>query len=389
MKKNIRQRYSPKPKKRKAKKPANRPNQNNQKGKLLERIIAALYESRGITIEKNVHYPTTDGERTREIDIVLRANIEGLPVEYVFQCKNEASPLDVNKIGEFVGVLKDIGVPTKYGIFVSVNGFTEGAIAYARKIGIRTLTLKGLSKDRLRSEIKAAIQHTIFLIPRVEELSVINGASEAEYDWQFFVFTDEEKNIVGTVTDLVFNKWRNGEIPETIGEHPFEMEVPKGWFQFYKGEKMHPQKITARMTVLAVVITIDGNAENFLLLNADTEAMEKMNTQLTFRQFEEGEVVPLTIFSDAQELDNFIEKSGDIRLTVKTNLPRIIIRNMYYPLSKHVAQVVFGQMQKYGPDYNQITQEQFQEEIFRASENDIFSEGIFSFDRKGSIGYLS
>jgi len=75
---------------------------------------------------------------------------------------------------------------------------------------------------------------------------VQNEASEAEYDWQFFIFTDENKQMVGTVTDLIFNKWRNNEIPGQLGEHTFEMEIPQGWLQFYKSEKIEPQKITAR-----------------------------------------------------------------------------------------------------------------------------------------------
>lgn len=337
-----------------------------------------MYKSPGIKIETNVQYPTTDGERTREIDILLTVNLEGLRVEYAFQCKNEAKPLDVNKLGEFVGALKDIGVPTKYGIFVSVNGFTSGAIAYAKKFGIQTLVLKGLSRDRLRSEISSAIQHNIYLVPRVEEFTVQNEAGAAEYDWQFFIFTDENKQMVGTVTDLIFNKWRNNEIPDQIGEHTFEMEIPQGWLQFYKGEKIEPQKITARITILAAVITIDGSAENFHLFNAETRKMEKFNAQVKFRQFQKGEVVPLQVFAAEQELSDFIEKSGNIRLTVKTKLLRIIVGDSYYPLSRHVAEVVFGQMQKYGLDFSQITQEQVREEIIKASENDMFREGTFS-----------
>ena len=146
MKKNIRQRYSPKPKKRNSGKKAIPQNQNKQKGKLLERVVAALYKSPGIKIETNVQYPTTDGERTREIDILLTANLEGLPVEYAFQCKNEAKPLDVNKLGEFVGALKDIGVPTKYGVFVMLTALPAARLHMPRNSAFKHLFLKVYQK---------------------------------------------------------------------------------------------------------------------------------------------------------------------------------------------------------------------------------------------------
>src|SRR5262249_33958513 len=95
-------------------------------------------------------------------------------------------------------------------------------------------------------------------------------------------------------------------------------------------------------------------------------------------QFEEGEVVPLTVISSEEELKDIVEKSDVIRLSFRTKLPRLIVSGFYYPLSKYLADVVFGQMQKYGPDFNQITQDQLRNEMFNASEGDIFREGTFS-----------
>src|SRR5258706_4099679 len=92
-------------------------NPSTQKGRILERIVAAMYESPGITVKTNVDYPTTDGKDTREVDILLTANLEGLPVEYIFQCKNELKPIGEPILDGFVGHLNDIGVQTKYAIF--------------------------------------------------------------------------------------------------------------------------------------------------------------------------------------------------------------------------------------------------------------------------------
>ncbi len=386
MKKNIRQRHSPKPKPRNSKKKGKPPNQNKQKGSLLEKVVAAMYKTPGVEIERNVHHPTTSEDgRTREIDILLTANVAGLPVKYAFQCKNEKEVIDVIKIDSFVGALEDIGVPPQHGIFVTVNGFTDGAIKRAKKAGIKTLVLKGLSKDRLKSEISAAIQHSVFLIPRIDEISVINNIEyKGGYEQAFLsmVFTDEKHDLVGFVSDLFFNKWRNGDIPASLGLHDIELEAPQGWCQFYENEPVDLQRITGNVTVMAVVISIEGDAENHFLLDAETQRFEKLNTNLNFNRFQPEQVVPLKVFSTEQELSHFINSSSDIRLTLKTKLPRLIMRNMYYPLSETVAHKVFEQMKTYGPKFENVTQEEFDRELYEVSKNDLFEAGMFSLTGK-------
>ena len=382
MKKNIRQRYSPKPKQRNVNKKGKSPNQNKQKGNLLEQIVASMYKTPGVKIERNVHHPTTSEDgRTREIDVLLTANVAGLPVKYAFQCKNEKEVIDVIKIDSFVGALEDIGVPPQHGIFVTVNGFTDGAIKRAKKAGIKTLVLKGLSKDRLKSEISAAIQHSVFLIPRIDEISIVNNIEYKggyEQAWLSAVFTDDKQELVGFVSDLFFNQWRNGGIPASLGLHDIELDVPQGWLQFYEGEAVNLQEITGKVTVMAVVISIDGNAENHFLFDAETKKFEKSTTNINFNAFQPGQVVPLKVFSTEQELADFVNASSDIRLTVKTKLPRLIMRNMYYPLSETAARKVFKQMKDYGPKFENVTQEQFDEELFEISKNDLFASGMFS-----------
>lgn len=50
MKKNPRQRYSPKPKQRNTNKKGKPPNQNKQKGSLLEQIVALMYKTPGVEL---------------------------------------------------------------------------------------------------------------------------------------------------------------------------------------------------------------------------------------------------------------------------------------------------------------------------------------------------
>lgn len=378
MKSKRKKRWFPK-EKRSQSRPNNVADSNTQKGRLLERVVAALYTSPGLSVKTNVRYPTTDGTRTREIDIVLTANVEGLPVEYVFQCKNESSPIGINKLGEFVGALNDIGVPSKYGIFVSVSNFTKDALGYAQKFGIRALVLKGLSSDRLKSKLKEAIQYNIFQILRVENYSVINGCREPEYEEQFALFFDTNKKAIGTVPDLIFNRWRNGEIPVEFGTHEIELDCPKGWHQFYQNNQIEPQRISAKVSVIAFVISIDGIAENHLLYDAQTQAVEKANTEMRFSVPEKDGVVPLRIISSKEELDKLVGPSDKWRLSITTPLPRIILnRGHYYPLSKDIAERLFDEMRKYRDRPSDFPHTEIAEEIDRLNENDLLRAGVVS-----------
>jgi hypothetical protein len=55
------------------------------------------------------------------------------------QCRDYKALLDVNAVGEFDSVIRDVGAAK--GIMVSVHGFTETAKTYARALNIDLLRL--------------------------------------------------------------------------------------------------------------------------------------------------------------------------------------------------------------------------------------------------------
>ena len=354
-------------------------NLNKKKGELLEKIVAALYKSPGLKVEQNVKYPTTDRGDTREIDVLVTTHVAGLPVEYAFQCKNEEKPIGINKMGEFVAALQDIGIPTKYGIFVSVNGFTKPAIRQAKKNGIRTLVLRGLTEDRLKHEIGDAIQHNIFLIPRINQVAVLNNVAKSEFDWQFLLFFDENQNPIGSIIDLIYNKWLNGEISNQLGEHQIELEVPTNWYQFHKGDKVEPLKITAELSILAAVIEIEGRSRKHLLFDAETDRIEKFKLNVDFKRPAAGETIQINTFYSDEELNEALGSSVDQQLRIKTQLPRLISSLTYYPLSKSVSTELFDLPKEHRPNFENLTQEEFNEKIYTASKNDMFEKGFCNF----------
>ena len=73
--------------------------ETTRKGKLVEAIVAMLYDMPGVKVERNVFLPPVHGDktRTREIDVLLTATVAAdYTVRIAFSCKNESKKIDPN-----------------------------------------------------------------------------------------------------------------------------------------------------------------------------------------------------------------------------------------------------------------------------------------------------
>ena len=100
----------------------------------------------GAKVNRYIFLPAigSTSKRTREIDVLLTADIVSYPVRIPIECKNEKSPIGTPKIDAFVGKLADVGIANQHGIYVSTNGYTKSAIERALAAGIKPLVLSGI-----------------------------------------------------------------------------------------------------------------------------------------------------------------------------------------------------------------------------------------------------
>lgn len=144
------------------------PSASHRKGKLVESIVAKMHVAPGVKVETNVHLTPkgneVPGNQMPEIDVLLTALVAGYPVRIAIECKNYDEPVEKAEIDEFIGKLEDVDIPKQHGIFVSVGGYTQGAIRRAKKEGIQTLRLTGLTPDRLASAVHEAFQSRVYVL---------------------------------------------------------------------------------------------------------------------------------------------------------------------------------------------------------------------------------
>lgn len=254
---------------------------STSKGKIVEKIVAEMHDLPGIKVEPNKFLPPVHGKgRKREIDVLLTCAAAGYPIQMAIECKNEETPVGAPEIDAFFGKLHYLGIPPQLGIYVSAIGYTSGAIEGAKNAGIRPLILKGLTKEGLSSEIVEAFQSVVYLLAEVVIMEVITSVSADNVQW--LDFYDEEGEICGSIFDLIWQKWRDGQPPSTLGPHELELIVPPSWNHIIDGKIVPILSMTVGVHVTGLVLTLEGQATRHTLVNASNNTVEKSQLNLSF-----------------------------------------------------------------------------------------------------------
>ena len=305
----------------------------NDKGIVLEQIVAMLHKTEGVKVETNVQLPPKSGDqsRTREIDVLLTGQVAGYPVRIAIQCKNYDKPITIGQIGEFRDSLEDVGIPPQNGIIVSVHGYRAGATKRAKELGIKALILEGLDETRLKAEIKDTFQFFVHLLLVVEDMHIRSEIADGP---EAFSFWGEDNNITGFFTDLIVSRWRNGEIPLKLGEYPIDLKLPEGWHQVLNGKLIYPSNMTAKVRVVGYLAEMKGEVEQYKLKEADTDKIEKFHLQANFdvlnNLIKSSHEEPIFTEEELKQL----KKDAITSIENRVRLPKIFVRNHLEPISK-------------------------------------------------------
>ena len=303
---------------------------NKVKAELVEEIAALLHQRPGVQVERRVWLPAIgSSSQSREIDVLLTSTVSGHPIRMAIECKNYKERIGVEKIDEFKGKLEDVGIPPQLGIFIAVRGFTRDARRRAERVGIRLMTLSGLTADRLATEVHKAHQSVVFLLAEVSRISILSEASQDHAD-DLMIFHDSSGNPCGSLPDLIWAEWIRGSIPFELGEYKLPIVLPEGWHWAVEGEAA-PNTANVTVRVRGLVISIPGRAENFTLSDAVKGTHDRTHIRVEF-DGEKG-TYPVTTADTESELREILATSVDIKVVTRVSLPRILLRVFYWPPS--------------------------------------------------------
>lgn len=331
-----------------------RAKQNTEKGRLLEEIAARMHNSPRFVVERNAKLPplNRNSKLTRDIDVLLSSRVVSRPAKKAIECKNLEEKVDVEKIDAFVGKLLDVGIPHEHGVYISTSGYTRDALDRARPTGIKLLTLTGLTDDHLSSVTSNASQFCVFYLGQVIGITVTNNVEKVTKGEELLTFFDDDGKPCGSVADLVWNRWQEGEPHLEAGEYEISLNVPTGWHQIVNGKREPVLGIKVPVQVWALALKFSGESTHHTLVNAFDGIVEKSQLNASFNiPVEDKTVYSLHAFKTEAELKSFINEPEGVRLTTRTRLPRIQWSDgFYYPLSRRVAQLLKERSKEYLSD---------------------------------------
>src|SRR6266498_4198109 len=221
-----------------------------EKGSIAEQIVASMHKEPSVKVETNVYIPTKNKRgKSREIDVLITSQVAGLPIRIAIECKNEKEITGVGKIDAFIGKLEHVGLSPQLSVYVSTSRYTIGAIERAKEVGMKTLLLKDV-EEQINRVVNNVFQSLVYLLATIEtvQLSLSKESPEPANGPSLF-FYNEEGRICGSIGDLVWDLWRNGKIPDRIGTHELQLEIPKAWKQTYNEQELIFAKVTVKLLV--------------------------------------------------------------------------------------------------------------------------------------------
>jgi tetratricopeptide (TPR) repeat protein len=337
-------RASKKKQARKNRKTSAKAKQNSKKGRLLEETVARMYQSPRFVVERNAKLPPLKGKRRRgrDIDLLLSSRVISKPARQAIECKNLGERIGIGKIDEFAGKLSHVGIPHEHGIFIAAGAYTKDAIDRACPDGIKLLTLTGLTDDRLGHVISEAFQFNVFYLAQVTGITVTNELDKIENGGELLLFFDNEDNLCGTVADLIWNRWQEGQPGLVAGEHGLTLSVPEGWHQKINGKREPVLGINATVQVWALTLQFSGEVTDHALVNAASGVIEKRRVNASFNiPRPDGTIYQLEAFDSEAKLNSAINSRGRVRVATRVPLPRIEwMGRFFYPLSARVAEIL-------------------------------------------------
>lgn len=329
------------------KKRGSSPASSKEKGVVVEKIVAMMHEAPGVEVRRDVLLPAkNDSSRLRQFDVLLVGNVAGYQTVLAVECKNHKRRKDVGDVGKFRDQIDDVGLAPEQGILVSASGFTSGALGRAEELGMRTYELSGLSPDRLSEAVHEASQLVVTVVPFMSRLSVVSEAPEEASTTEVLTLYDARGQLFGSIPDLLWMRWLEGEPESVLGEHELEIAIPEGWHARANGERARVFSVSAKVEVGAAVVELPGTATSVALVDPKGRSVQKARAAARFENAP-GEY-PVRNFRDEEDLTAYLEgQRTAFRVTVgRIRAPRIRLEHVYWPPSERVARRI-KQLEKF------------------------------------------
>lgn len=203
-----------------------------------EKMIAGIYQtlSPNAIVIHNDSILGFDSKIKRQIDVSIRFREAGCDFLIIVQAKTNSKPLDINTVGEFASVIKD--VHASKGVLICNTGFTKAAQTFAESVGIELCSAHDAESKDWRTTLRIPIVW-IRLQPYVQfsalmELKAGDSVGINIADWKFRdLHTQEEFSVF----DIFVEQWNENKLSKEpnkthtveLGDSEYQFFAEKGW----------------------------------------------------------------------------------------------------------------------------------------------------------------
>jgi hypothetical protein len=158
-----------------------------------------LFSDARVTLNDRI--PGRQSDLRREIDISIRITVGDAEILYIVQCKDRGKrPADIQVLGEFSSVIKDVGAAK--GFLICTSGFAKTNYRYARTLGIELLTIEDIESDRWHVEIQVPLIYIKKNINYILDATIIPNEELVAKNQTQAIHVDLDINIARISYDL-------------------------------------------------------------------------------------------------------------------------------------------------------------------------------------------
>ncbi len=284
--------------------------------KQLEILIAKIQQELApeATVSHNVKLMGRQSETLRQIDVLVHQRIGQYEMRIIIDCKDYATPVDVNGVGEFLAVVNDVGA--QKGAMVCPKGFTEAAKVFAKNAQIDLYS--PVDTDPHKWQVKATAPMLCDF--RGVKISFgISASAPVPFTMPYNYFSElvvynEKDNALGTPEEVALKRWGAGELPTEPGEHDDIPNFAEAVTRVDNGYGMRiPVELTISLSVYQElyfgqlpILKIRGLKDEhtgLVIANAFTTGnLNPEEVQKTWLRLESGQTPPLPPLLTAQGL---------------------------------------------------------------------------------------
>jgi Restriction endonuclease len=188
-----------------------------------QELVAAIYRdfSPGAVVTHDDRILGAETGAMRQIDVSIRADLGGHRILMIIQAKDLGRPADVNVVGEFESVIKD--VRASKGVLICSGGFTPKAMTYAKTLDIDLCTVHDATSRKWALDLRIPL---IWVEPTVDfvlEFTLAPNTTNTEdialnEDAGTWLLSWDGGKSVQSVSQLLCARWNELGAPRTTGE---------------------------------------------------------------------------------------------------------------------------------------------------------------------------